>query len=132
MHRLGGRIGAVAALVAVVALLYATPALGQGASDGEIRAALRDDARVASRQLSKVGIAKLRRTGRFTIRVHPVAAGLLTTRIRGKGFTVALGRRFCRRAGTYRVTLRVTRAGRRYLAATRPARLQLRLNFARR
>jgi hypothetical protein len=118
------------ALIAVlVALWSAAPALAQEPTDGDIRAALQEDSNAAQQALNTRGLDRLRRDGRFTIRVKPLVAGKLTARVKGKAFTAAYGEGTYSRPGSYRVTLRVTRAGRRYFKADRTANLQLKLDF---
>ena len=119
----------LALIAALIALFSAGTAVAQAPTDGEIRAALRSDSRTASRALNKGGLDRLRNDGRFTIRVKPLVPGKFTARVRGKSFTAAYGERKVPGGGTYRVTLRVTRAGRRYLKATASAKLQLKLDF---
>jgi hypothetical protein len=120
----------LALIAALVALWSAGAAFAQEPTDGDIRAALREDSKAASKQLNGGGIERLRNDGRFTIRVKPLVAGKLTARVRGRAFTAAYGERTCPGRGTYRLTLRVTRAGRRYLEANPTAKnLQLKLDF---
>jgi hypothetical protein len=119
----------LALIAALVALWSAGTAVAQSPTDDEIRAALRDDSDTASRALNKTGIDRLREDGRFTIRVKPLVPGKFTARVKGKTFTAAYGERTVPGGGSYRLTLRVTRAGRRYFQATAAAKLQLKLYF---
>ena len=122
----------LALIAALVALWSATVAPAQAPpapSDAEIRAALREDIREATRALNRTGLERLREDGRYKIRVEPLVAGKVTARVKGKSFTAAYGERTVRNGGSYRVTLRVTRDGRRYLAANPKAKLQLKIDF---
>jgi hypothetical protein len=115
----------------LVALWSAGPALAQTPTEADIRAGLREDSEVAGETLEESGLKRLRDNGRFSITVNPLMAGKMTARVRGKAFTAAYAEGRFSKAGRYRLTLRVTRDGRRYLDATRTARLQLKLGFRR-
>jgi hypothetical protein len=119
-----------ALLTVLVALWSAGSALGQAPTDADIRAALKADSEAASEALNEGGLDRLREKGRFSIKVKPLVAGKLIARVKAKSLTAAYGERQCPRRGSYRLTLRVTRAGRRYQDANPTAKqLQLRLSF---
>ena len=101
-----------------------------GPDDADVRRRLKSDRAAAVRTLQATGIRKLAGRGSCSIRFRPVVPGDVSVRVGAGGTRVASGRRRFSKAGSYRVTLKATRAGRRYLRANPAARWKLKLGFA--
>jgi hypothetical protein len=104
---------------------------GPPPSDAEVRDRLKSDRAAAVRTLEEFGIRRLATRGSSSFRFRPLVAGDLRARVTAGRVLIASARKTFTAAGSYRVVLRATRAGRRHLRANPATRWRLKLGFAR-
>ena len=118
-------------LTPLLIVLWSAPVVAaQGdPSKAEIDRRVETDKKRLVRALDDGGVERLRSRGSCTVRFRPLVSGDLRLRLTAGRRLLATAREDFDAAGSYRVKLRATKAGRRYLRAQPDTRWKLSLKF---